>query len=82
MVAIAERAMYNVQQSRSRRDLMRTVIPFGIFAAVATAALAQTDARVAESGRMFQQRCVSCHQPPDLRFSTDRAWLDQVNRTA
>ena len=27
------------------------------------------------------QNCVTCHQPPDLRFATDQAWLDQVNRT-
>jgi hypothetical protein len=27
------------------------------------------------------QSCVACHQPPDLRFATDQAWLDQVHRT-
>ena len=26
--------------------------------------------------------CIRCHQPPDLKFPTDRAWLDQINRTS
>lgn len=38
--------------------------------------------KVAEAGAMFQKNCISCHQPPDLKFATDRAWLDQLNRTA
>ena len=42
---------------------------------------ADTD-KVAEAGLMFQKNCISCHQPPDLKFATDRAWLDQLNRTA
>ena len=25
--------------------------------------------------------CTQCHQPPDLQFATDQAWLDQVHRT-
>ena len=37
---------------------------------------------VTDAGRVFAQRCSSCHQAPDLKFATDRAWLDQVNRTA
>jgi hypothetical protein len=32
--------------------------------------------------RQFGASCADCHQPPDLEFSTDRAWLDQVKRTA
>ena len=36
---------------------------------------------VAGAGQTYRTRCVSCHQPPDLSFATDRAWLDQVNRT-
>ncbi len=31
---------------------------------------------------MFRQRCSSCHTVPDPEIRTDRAWLDQVNRTA
>ena len=34
------------------------------------------------AGRQFQSSCLRCHQPPDLNFGTDRAWLDQVNRTS
>ena len=36
----------------------------------------------AGAGLLFKFRCLSCHQAPDLNFATDRAWLDQVNRTA
>jgi len=61
---------------------MRSLLAFTSLAAIAACAFSQTDSRVAEAGRMFQQRCASCHQPPDVRFATDRAWLDQVNRTA
>lgn len=31
---------------------------------------------------MFRDNCIVCHQPPDSQFSTDRAWLDQIHRTA
>lgn len=30
----------------------------------------------------FRKNCMHCHQPPDLRFASDRAWLDQLKRTA
>lgn len=36
----------------------------------------------AAAGRTFRARCLSCHQAPDLSLATDRAWLDQVHRTA
>lgn len=32
-------------------------------------------------GQIFAARCASCHTVPDLDLRTDRAWLDQVNRT-
>ena len=35
-----------------------------------------------EAEQMFRQKCQSCHVAPDARFEVDRAWLDQVNRTA
>lgn len=38
--------------------------------------------KVAEAGAMFQKNCLTCHQPPDLSFATDRAWLDQLKGTA
>ncbi len=34
------------------------------------------------AGKTFQTQCLSCHQPPDLTLATDRAWLDQIKRTA
>ena len=36
----------------------------------------------AEAGALFQKNCLGCHQPPDVTFATDRAWIDQLNRTA
>lgn len=36
----------------------------------------------AAAGKVYQARCQGCHQPPDLNLATDRAWLDQLKRTA
>jgi len=36
----------------------------------------------AEAATLFQDRCATCHTVPDPALRTDRAWLDQVNRTA
>ena len=52
-----------------------------VAASLALGARPQHDS-VADAGQVFVRRCSSCHQAPDLRFATDRAWLDQVNRTA
>ena len=35
-----------------------------------------------KSARLFENRCASCHTVPDVRFETDKAWLDQVLETA
>jgi hypothetical protein len=35
-----------------------------------------------EPAAQLFRRCTSCHQPPDAEFATDRAWLDQIRRTA
>ncbi len=32
--------------------------------------------------KTFNQTCAKCHAPPDAKFTTDLAWLDQVNRTS
>jgi len=32
-------------------------------------------------GKIFAARCANCHTVPDLDLRTDKAWLDQVNRT-
>jgi len=37
---------------------------------------------IEQAGHSFRESCITCHQAPDLRFATDRAWLDQLNRTA
>ncbi|MHC4550973.1 MAG: hypothetical protein ACYTEZ_19660 [Planctomycetota bacterium] len=34
------------------------------------------------AGEIFQARCAGCHAVPDPALRTDRAWLDQVRRTA
>jgi hypothetical protein len=34
------------------------------------------------AGNQHWKGCVRCHQPPDLAFATDRAWLNQVRETA
>ena len=34
------------------------------------------------AGKQFRANCLNCHQPPDPTFTTDRAWLDQIHRTA
>lgn len=31
---------------------------------------------------LFEERCATCHTVPDPEIRTDRAWLDQVHRTA
>ncbi len=35
-----------------------------------------------DPARVFGERCASCHAVPDPDLRTDRAWLDQVRRTA
>ncbi len=32
-------------------------------------------------GQTFTKDCAACHVIPDPSFRTDRAWLDQINRT-
>ncbi|MCI0462308.1 MAG: hypothetical protein L0Z62_35600 [Gemmataceae bacterium] len=53
---------------------------------VCTVVLALTGAGAATAAetapRQFQTNCLGCHQPPDPTFATDRAWLEQINRTA
>lgn len=37
---------------------------------------------VARAGELYREQCLACHQPPDLRFPADRAFLNQVADTA
>jgi hypothetical protein len=64
--------------------MMRRVVPFTALICLCWTGrlFAQNDKQVTEAGGLFKSRCMNCHQPPDLSFATDRAWLDQVNRTA
>lgn len=51
---------------------------------LAPAALAEEGPELtpAEAARAFQRTCSPCHTVPDRSSAFDRAWLDQVNRTA
>lgn len=42
----------------------------------------QTAKAIQRAGKIFENRCARCHVIPDPEHRTDRAWLDQVNRTA
>ena len=70
---------------------MRHAIPLATAALAGAGLLAATlpsGAQDAPQGRphniaqTFRQQCSSCHTVPDTEFATDRAWLDQVNRTS
>ena len=37
---------------------------------------------IAHAGALYQKNCMGCHQAPDLRFETDRAWVGQIMETA
>lgn len=50
--------------------------------AVESVTPSSADTTPEDAGKAFRANCTSCHQPPDLRFETDRAWLDQIHRTA
>lgn len=52
-------------------------------ALLSTQALGQEDAAlIKEAGAKYQKNCMGCHQPPDRRFATDRAWIGQIRETA
>ncbi len=52
-----------------------------LLAAALLAAVAGAD-EVADAGRLFKQRCASCHAIPDRELAGDRAWLGQLPKTA
>ena len=56
------------------------ILAFGVLSSISAAG---QDRPGSEAERqLFQNRCANCHQPPDLRFATDRAWLRQVEDQA
>lgn len=63
---------------------MRRMIVIAIvsWAACSGRAVAQSEAEVADAGKKYRARCISCHQPPDLAIATDRAWWQHIKTTA
>ncbi|MCH8273330.1 MAG: hypothetical protein IH851_00875 [Armatimonadetes bacterium] len=65
---------------------MKLLISAAVCAAVVPSAVllagGQDPQGATEIGKMFQEQCIGCHQPPDTRFATDRAWLEQISSTA
>ncbi len=57
------------------------VLAFLAWPAFAVAQEKDTPKQV-DVARIFQHNCRSCHTVPDLRQELDRAWLEQVHRTA
>ncbi len=66
---------------RMRATHVLPLIGFGAAFALLDAAPSRADGPES-AGTLFSQRCASCHTVPDPQIATDRAWLDQVNRTA
>ena len=70
-----------------RSPIMRNTV--GLVAAVLLASVAigwadeepKPEGAAAARG-VFEKRCASCHVVPDLRFATDRAWLERIRSTA
>ena len=63
---------------------MRSVA-FALAALLVALALARAPAARGggdDPGALFTSRCANCHAVPDPAIATDRAWLDQVRRTA
>jgi hypothetical protein len=58
------------------------VLPVALLGAIALVPPAATGGEEPSAGEVFQARCASCHAVPDPALRTDRAWLDQVKRTA
>ena len=65
---------------------MKAMLPMIALGGAALAASAATQGSspddLAHAGALFKKSCVTCHQPPDTAFATDRAWLGQVADTA
>ena len=59
-------------------------LPVLALAALALAALEPgcREDETASATALFRESCTSCHVPPDPAFATERAWLEQVARTA
>ena len=58
------------------------VLPAALLGAIALVPPAASRGEDGSAGEIFQARCASCHTVPDPALRTDRAWLDQIKRTA
>ena len=47
-----------------------------------TSSKAADESEIARAGALYKKNCMGCHQPPDLGFTTDRAWVGQIRETA
>jgi len=64
--------------------MLRTiaVLPAALLGAIALVPPSASKGEGSSAGEVFQARCASCHAVPDPALRTDRAWLDQIKRTA
>ena len=58
------------------------LLPAAFAAAIALSPPPAATAGEGHAAKLFQHSCASCHTVPDPAIRTDRAWLDQVRRTA
>ncbi|MGI9241192.1 MAG: hypothetical protein ACR2RV_10350 [Verrucomicrobiales bacterium] len=56
-------------------------ISIGLICSAALSLRAEDKPSVLQAGIDFQKTCMGCHVAPDLRFATDRAWIDQIRET-
>ncbi len=66
------------------RHLLRTacLVAACLWLTCSGTAIAQSDSEIRAAAGEFRNNCMHCHQPPDKRFATDLAWLDQLKRTS
>jgi cytochrome c2 len=58
------------------------VLPVALLGAIFLVPASPLRGEDKSAGEVFQARCASCHTVPDPALRTDRAWLDQIKRTA
>lgn len=67
-----------------RTDSIPVLWSVAVLAAITTSptVTGQKPSAIKSAGKVFQNRCASCHIIPDPAVATDRSWIDQVNRTS
>ena len=61
--------------------LVVAIVGVGLVSNSTSAPEEENKKQIREAGAHYQKTCMGCHVPPDLRFSTDRAWLGQILET-